>query len=96
MSDYKLTRYEKETIILFSEADTEAEVQTYSRPLIRSLFDHAEKYPELYRLKEDRGQGGYTFMVPKRYVKITAPRTMSDEQKQKNADRLKALHNKAE
>ena len=96
MSNYKLTRYEKETIILFSEADTEAEVQTYNKAMARSLFNHAEKYPELYRLKEDKGQGGYTFMIPKRYVKITAPRAMSDEQKQKNADRLKALHNKTE
>lgn len=96
MTDYKLTRYEKETIILFNEADKEAIVETYRKPLIRCLFNHAEKYPELFHLEEDIGDGGYKFIVPKKYVTVRSPRKMSDEQKQKNADRLKALHSKTE
>lgn len=96
MTNYKLTRYEKETIILFNEADKEAIVETYSKPLLRTLFAHAEKHPEVFHLEKDIGDGGYKFIVPKKYVTVRSPRKMTDEQKQKNADRLKALHSKTE
>ena len=71
----ELTRLEQETIILFNNAEPEAEVFTYSSPFKRKLNKLCEEYPHLFQRTNDNGAGGLTYIVPKRYVKINAPRT---------------------
>lgn len=46
----KLTKYEKETIVLFNEADEEAHIQTYNAGLRKRLEAFSKKYPDLCRL----------------------------------------------
>lgn len=41
----KLTKYEKETIVLFNEADEEAHIQTYNAGLRKRLEAFSKKYP---------------------------------------------------
>lgn len=48
----KLTKYEKETIILFNEAEDQVNVFTYNVSLKRRLANFSRKYPELCRRKE--------------------------------------------
>lgn len=43
----RLTKYEKETIILTSEGDDTYSVYTFNAALKRQLADFAKKYPEL-------------------------------------------------
>lgn len=41
----KLTKYEKETIVLFNEADEEAHIQTYNAGLRKRLEAFSKNYP---------------------------------------------------
>lgn len=52
----KLTKYEKETIVLFNEADEEAHIQTYNAGLRKRLEAFSKKYPDLCRLDMSMGK----------------------------------------
>ena len=71
----ELTRLEQETIILFNNAEAEAEIFTYNLPFKKKLNKLCQDYPNLYQRITDNGFGGITYKVPKRYVKVNAPRT---------------------
>lgn len=68
-----LTRVEQETIILFNEAEPQAEVFTYNERLKEKLESLASRFPEeIYRKEPDR-YGAASFIVPKRLVTVNAP-----------------------
>ena len=72
----KLTKYEKETIILTSEGDDTYSVYTFNAALKRRLADFANKYPELCRLEcEDKKVGYQSYIIDKARlsIRITAP-----------------------
>ena len=66
----KLTKYEKETIILFNEAEDQVNVFTYNVSLKRRLANFSRKYPELCRRKEVNKQGGVTYLIDKGRLSI--------------------------
>ena len=70
----KLSNLEKETIILWNEAEKTASVYTYNPALIRQLS-------ELCRTG-DNGWGGLTFSLPKRWLKVAPPRVLSPAQRE--------------
>lgn len=43
----KLTKYEKETIVLFNEGEDTAYIQTYNAGLRNRLAAFSKKYPDL-------------------------------------------------
>ena len=45
-----LTKYEKETIILFNEGEDTAHIQTYNAGLRKRLAAFSKKHPDLCRL----------------------------------------------
>ena len=63
----KLTKYEKETIILFDEAE---DVFTYNVSLKRRLANFSRKYPELCRRKAVNKKGGVTYLIDKGRLSI--------------------------
>lgn len=72
----KLTKYEKETIILTSEGDDTYSVYTFNSALKRRLGDFAKKYPDLCRLEaEDKKVGYQSYEIDKARlsIRITAP-----------------------
>ena len=72
----KLTKYEKETIILTSEGDDTYNVYTFNAGLKRRLADFARKYPAVCRLEsEDKKIGCQSYVVDKARlsVRLTAP-----------------------
>lgn len=86
----KLTKYEKETIILTSEGDDTYSVYTFNAALKRRLGDFAKKYPDLCRLKsEDRKVGYQSYVVDKARlsIRITAP--YSEERRKAASERAK-------
>ena len=93
-----LTNYEKETIICFNEADKTASVATFNKRLINKLDKLCEERPKDIRNTCNILSGGSLmrrYELPKKWVKVSAPRVMSDEQKQamrergkENAERL--------
>ena len=69
----RLLPEERETIILFSDADTTANVYTHDGKLIARLKKLAEQYPD--QVYEDRKEhpGAVSYTVPKRCIQIHAP-----------------------
>lgn len=62
----RLTKYEKETIILTSEGDDTYSVYTFNPALKRRLADFAKKYPAVCRLEsEDRKYGSQSYVIDK-------------------------------
>ena len=64
----KLTKSEKETIILFNETEDQVNIYTYNVSLKRRLANFSKKYPELCRRKEVNKQGGVTYLIDKARV----------------------------
>ena len=51
----KLTKYEKETIVLFNEGEDTASIYTYNAGLRKRLANFSKKYPDLCRLENLEG-----------------------------------------
>ncbi len=93
MADYKLTLAEKETIILWSEADDTVQIDTFSQKLINRLRKAKKKCPELYRVDEPDHYGSVYAEVPKKLLQISFREPISEERStqgsQKNASTAK-------
>lgn len=76
-----LLKVEQETIILFNEAETTASVYTHNAALQRVLLELCQTHPAQVRQTEDNRCGGLTFELPKKWVKISPPRALSEAQK---------------
>ena len=83
MADYKLTLAEKETIILWSEADDIVRIDTFSQKLINRLHKAKEKEPELYRVDEPDKFGSVYAEVPKHLLQISFRAPISDARREK-------------
>ena len=73
-----LLKVEQETIILFNEAEATASVYTHNAALQRVLLELCQTHPAQVRQTEDNRHGGLTFELPKKWVKITPPRALSE------------------
>ncbi len=85
-----LTRAEQEIIVLFNEEEPQASVYTYNRSLKKNLRELSEKFPQNVTLEREDGRGGETFLLPKKWIKVRAPRIVSEEEREKRAAALKA------
>ena len=86
----KLSRYEKETIILFNEEEMEAEVYTHNVPLKQKLRQMAKESPGNCHFVEKNDCGGETFRINKKLVQIRKP--YSEERRQRDRERALAQH----
>ena len=67
----KLTKLEKESIILFNEEEDIATIYTFNTKLKNRLATFAKKYPELCRLTvEDREFGSEEYEIRKSRISI--------------------------
>ena len=65
-----ITKAEKETVILFDEADACAEVYTHNTKLKNRLARAASKHPQTYVLKYQNSDGGVSYAFPKKYLTV--------------------------
>lgn len=79
----KLSLYEQETIILYNQAETTAEVYTHDPKLLEKLSRLAEKYPNQISRKDE-----HSYTVPKRCVLVREP--FSEERRAAARERAKA------
>lgn len=85
-----LSKEERETIVLYTEADDRAEVYTHNKKLINRLSKFCEDRPgEIQKIRESE-TGAVTYTVPRDWVKVSPKRRMSDDQKAAAAERLAA------
>ena len=85
---YTLSPIEKETIILYNEKDKTASCFTYNQRLIKQFNSLCESRDDIY-LQEENGAGGITFVFPKKWVKVKAPRVLSEEEKAARSSAMK-------
>lgn len=78
----KLSNLEKETIILWNEAEKTASIYTYNPALVRQLSELCQTHPDQVRQTGDNGWGGLTFSLPKRWLKVVPPRILSPAQRE--------------
>lgn len=86
----KLSRYEKETIILFNEEEAEAEVYTHNTSMKQKLRQMAKDSPGDCRFAEKNSCGGETYRINKKLVQIRKP--YSEERRRKDRERALAQH----
>lgn len=75
-----LTKAERETIILFSEADSTATVYTFNTKLKNKLKRLSQEYPEAVQLVRQDEVGSVIYSVPKNLITVRVP--VSEKQKQ--------------
>ena len=83
----KLTPAERETIIIFNDADSTANVYTHDRKLIDKLKRLHEKYPDQIFPDRKSRAGAVSYTVPKRCVSIRPP--YSEERRKADSERAK-------
>ena len=89
----KLTKAEQETIILFNEAEQTASVYTHNAALLERLCC---SHPAQVRQTERGRHSGATYLLPKKWVKLTPPRTLSPAQAQVLAEMNARNHKRRE
>lgn len=88
-SPYKLLPIERETIILFNEAEKTATVNTCNRSLTKQLKEFSQDLSSVVLISEDIY--GAEFEIPKSMISIHKPRVLTKEQKKVIADRFAAI-----
>ena len=78
---YKLSASERETIILFNEAEATAEIDTHNAAMKRRLETVRRGHPEDTTLVHRDGYAD-TYIFPKSWIKIVPPRRASDKQRE--------------
>ena len=84
-----LTKYEKETIILFNEGEDTAHIQTYNAGLRKRLAAFSKKHPDFCRLEKSFAQGGVIYMLDKSRLSIRLQAPYSEERRRKASENAK-------
>ena len=77
----RLSKYEKETIILTSEGDETIHIYTFNTALKRRLAEYAKKYLELAELERWLAEGSVSYVLEKSRVSIRLLPPYSEERK---------------
>lgn len=75
----KLSKYEKETIINWNEAESTASIYTFNADLKRRLAEFSRKYPQLCRLERSTPEGSVTYMIEKSRLSLRLVPPYSEE-----------------
>ena len=84
-----LSKYEQETIINYNQEEPHASCFTYDKALMRKLDNLIEKGEAITLVREGDGWKEYSF--PKKCIRVRFPRKLSEEQRQKMANRMKSI-----
>lgn len=82
MAKKNVPKEERETIILFNEADDTATIYTFNNALKKRLAAFAEKHPDLCKLTvDDAVYGSVTYEIQKSRVSIRLVAPYSEERR---------------
>ena len=79
----RLTKVEKENIILFNEGESTANIYTHTASLKKWLAVFSRKYPDLYRLERPEHLGGVSYLTDKTRLSIRLRPPYSEERRRK-------------
>ena len=85
-----LSKYERETVIIYNEEEQSATISTLSPVMMRKLRKLAEQSPAEVELEEVPG-GGVKCVVPKKYVSVRKPKKLklTKEQAERMAEAMR-------
>ena len=86
-----LSREERETIILYTEADDRAEVSTHNKKMINRLAKLCSERPDEVEKIREADTGAVTYTVPRDWIRVVPKRRVSEEYRAAAAERLAAL-----
>lgn len=86
-----VSNIERETVILFNEAEDTVRVYTFNPTLKRKLGDFSEKYPALCKKTAEDSLGSVTYSVAKDRLSISLRAPLSEEKKEALRERGKKL-----
>ena len=88
---YTLTKYEKETIILYNQSSEPVTIAGYDSRLFRKLTQLENQHPDLCQ-RTDKGKypDYFEFKVAKQCLSIRFNKPLSDEKKEAARERAKA------
>lgn len=88
----RLTNEERETVIVFNEAEKMAHIETCNSRWKAEIYKIKEEHPGKIKIVKEEDEDGFLSVdLPKRYVKLRGPRLLSDEQKERLSERGRAL-----
>lgn len=83
----RLTPFEKETILNFNEGEKTASVYTYNTPMRRRLDQLLKTRPDEISVVRS-GEDFTEYVVPKKWIKVSPPRRVSEEAKERARNRM--------
>ncbi|MGI5873743.1 MAG: immunoglobulin [Bacillota bacterium] len=83
----KLLPDERETIILWSDAEDTASIFTHDRKLISRLKQLSQKYPDKFYADRKEHPGAVSYIVPKNCISLHSP--FSEERRKKLSEKAK-------
>ena len=88
---YRLTKYEKETVLLYNQSQDPITICTYDPGLRRRLQEFAARYPELCRRVDEQKYPDYAeYEIQKDRVSIRLLPPMSEEKRRAASEKAKA------
>lgn len=78
----KLSKLERETIVLFNEAEAQAEIYTFNEALQKQLAGLCALYPDKVSMTQEGRCKGQSFTLPKKWVRVMPPRVLSPAQRE--------------
>lgn len=85
-----LTNFEKETIIIFNEAEPTARIETFDSRIIREAEKAATRSAAVVREERSENKHG-VYTMPKTYIKIRAPLSISDETRERRSKQCQSF-----
>ena len=82
----RLSKYEKEPIILTSEGEDTIKIYTFNASLKRRLAEYAKKYPEVARLDRRTAEDSVTYVLKKSRVSIRLLPPLTEERRKVFSD----------
>ena len=88
---YTLTKYEKETVLLYNQSRDPVTIATYDSGLRRRLREYAARYPELCRRVDKQKYPDYAeYEIQKERVSIRLLPPMSEDKRKAAREKAKA------
>ena len=92
----KLTKYEKETIINFNEAEDTASIYTFNTSLKKRLEKFSKVHPDMCYMKLKSDLGAVTYEIKKSRLSIRLLPPYSESRKEKSKNLIKKLNLRTE
>ncbi len=86
-----LSKYEKETIILWNQSDELISIQTYDSKFKRRLADFAKRYPNLCRMERSNELGGVFYQLEKSRFSYRLIAPFSEERRKQAGEQAKLM-----